>query len=168
MNRLRRLVHRFLITLALAAGLWWVLAGGDVTSWKIGVPAAFAAAAISLLQPPPRRQRLRLRGTLRFIPYYLYQSARGGVDVARRALSPSLPLAPGFVPFVTRLPRGPARTFFMAVISLLPGTLSVRIDGNQLMIHVLDMHLPIAESLGALEARVLDLFEAQPAGDDTP
>jgi len=161
----RPTARRFLITFLLAAALWWVLTGGASGSWVIGLPAALAAAAASLLQPPPRRQGIRLAGALRFAPYYLLQSLRGGVDVARRALSPSLPLAPGFVRHTTRLPRGPSRTFFMGVVSLLPGTLSVRMEGDGLIVHVLDTALPTAAALARLESRVADLFESPGAGD---
>jgi multicomponent Na+:H+ antiporter subunit E len=62
-----------------------------------------------------------------------------GVDVARRALDPRLPLRPGFVTYAPRLPPGGARDAFCALASLMPGTLPA--DTNEdgtLLVHCLD------------------------------
>jgi multicomponent Na+:H+ antiporter subunit E len=112
--------------------------------------------------PVSRPFRLHLAALPGFSIYFLRTSIAGGVDVARRALSPSMSLKPGFVRFTTSLPHGAVLTFFMAVISLLPGTLSVRLQGRLLTVHVLDTRLPIQASLSDLQDHVTRVFIMAP------
>lgn len=163
----RHRARRFLLAFALLLTLWWVLSG-DLSSWRFGVPAALAAALVFTLLPATASWRLRPIGALRFAAWYLVESIRGGIDVALRALRPSLPLAPGFVDYRTRLPRGPARTCFVAVIGLLPGTLTAKIAGDRLTIHVLDTGLPVERSLERLEDRIAAMFTRDGDAGDAP
>jgi multicomponent Na+:H+ antiporter subunit E len=145
--------------LALAA-LWVLLTAPDLSGWWLGVVAAglgvWAHTALGGRQPG----RIRLRGAIPFIPWFLGQSARGGLDVARRALSPSLPLEPGFVTYRTRLPPGPARTFLVNCISLLPGTFTAELEeeGARLRVHVLAEPEQVPDQLRKVEAQVARLF----------
>jgi multicomponent Na+:H+ antiporter subunit E len=57
-----------------------------------------------------------------------------------------------------RLPPGSARTLFIAVISLLPGTLSAELEGRRLRVHTLIQDPAVLENLRELEIRVAALF----------
>ncbi|MCG5500221.1 Na+/H+ antiporter subunit E [Ectothiorhodospira lacustris] len=153
--------RRFLVTLSACLALWWILTDGDPGGWVIGVPVALLAAASVFTLPPGRRYRLSLRGLVVFMGFFLWQSFVGGLDVSRRALSPRMPLAPGFIDYPVRLPPGPALTFFMNVIGLLPGTLSVGLHQRRIQLHVLDVGMPLHPSLRRLENRVAALFSLQ-------
>jgi multicomponent Na+:H+ antiporter subunit E len=80
---------------------------------------------------------------------------RAGWDVARRALSPGMALQPGLVPHRLGLPPGPGRDGFLALASLLPGTLPAGTPDAQgvVPIHALDTAQPIAAALARDEAR---------------
>lgn len=160
-------LRRFVVTLVLAAVLWWVLAEGQGLASPLAWLGVLGAACSTLTLPLSRPFRLSLSALPGFAAYFLRASVMGGVDVARRALSPSMSLDSGFVRYSTSLPHGAALTFFMAVISLLPGTLSVRLQGRLLTVHVLDTRLPVRESLESLEARVARVFVmgARPGGE---
>ena len=97
---------------------------------------------------------MRLAPLPRLALRLLWQSVSAGIDVARRAFAPRLPLKPGFVPYKTQYRRGPARNAFTSVSSLLPGTLPVRDDDQGVLYHCLDVERPIAEELAADEAAV--------------
>lgn len=159
--------RRFAITLVPATLLWWVLAGHASLLSPLAWLAILGAGASTLFLPLSRPIRLRLPAFPGFAFYFLRASVAGGVDVARRALSPAMPLKPGFVSYTTALPHGAALTFFMAIISLLPGTLSVRLQGRRLTVHVLDSRLPIEASLSDLEGHVSRVFimGPRPGGD---
>jgi multicomponent Na+:H+ antiporter subunit E len=92
------------------------------------------------------------------VPFFICRSFVGGIDVARRALQRSLPLYPTLLEYPWHLPPGPVRIFFANTTNLLPGTLSAELHDDRLVLHVLDMHQPIAEELHALESRVAALF----------
>lgn len=142
---------------ALLAMAWWVLADG-APDWMFGAPVILAALAAGLFLAPRPAWRLRLAGFLRFAPFFFRESLRGGVDVARRALHPQRPLAPALVTHRLRLPPGAARVFLTNVVSLLPGTLSAELVGNELRLHVLDARLDASAVLRRVEARIAALL----------
>ena len=141
--------------LLLFAVLWGILTGGRTDALPVGALAVplTTLASIRLLPPSP----WSLRGWLRFLPYFLVESLRGGVDVAARAFHPRLPLAPALLDYPLRLPPGPARVVMADAVSLLPGTLSAELDGAVLRVHVLDHRRRPREQLAALEARIAAL-----------
>ncbi len=158
-DRARARLKRAGWTLLGAAGLWWILAGTSALLEPLALLAVILAAAASLALPPGRPLALRPRAVPGLVACFLRASFLGGVDVARRALDPRLPIAPAFVAYRSDLPHGPPLTLFMAVISLLPGTLSVRLEGRLLTLHVLDRHADIQTALADLEARIRAAFD---------
>jgi multicomponent Na+:H+ antiporter subunit E len=146
---------------ALLTFAWWILAEG---SWRTPVLAGaviLTALGLSVALVPAVEWRLPIRALAGFIPYFLGQSLRGGFDVARRALHPRLLIAPVFVEYQFVLSPGAARTAFIGVLSLLPGTLSVQLTAADTMrIHVLDGASFEAARLRELEQRVALLFKA--------
>ncbi|MDO3377946.1 Na+/H+ antiporter subunit E [Geoalkalibacter halelectricus] len=152
--------------LILLALLWWVLTGGARDGWGLGLLVIVLAVWLSLVLRAPQPWRLSLAGALRFVPYFCWQSVRGGFDVTRRAFSPGLPLAPLLLEHPLRLPPGTARIFLLNTVSLLPGTLSAQLHGDRLVVHGLDGGLPLAQDLRRLESRVAGLFGLRLGGSD--
>lgn len=123
---------------ALFAMLWWALTDGRTGSWGVGSVSILAAVILSLRLIPPVPTYVSRIGLLRFLGFFLIQSLRGGVQVAWFALRPRLALRPGVHEIPLRLPEGIGRVLLANTLSLLPGTLSVGLDGNRLCLHVLD------------------------------
>lgn len=136
---------------------WWVMVEGRPGSWGVGVPVMLAAAVVAALVVPPFRRWPSPLALLGFLGFFAVQSLRGGWDVARRALSPAMPLAPGFAEVRTSLPEGAARVLLADVISLLPGTLSVDLRGDLIEIHGLDLGPGLEAEVRDLERRVAAL-----------
>ena len=141
---------------AIGIFLWWSLTEGDLSKWWIGALVIAAATAASLALQPVIGWRPV--GLIRLLPFFLRQSILGGVDVARRALHPRLPLDPVFLECHLRLPAGPARVLLANTMSLLPGTVSVELREDRLRLHVLDQAMPAVATLRALEERIAALF----------
>ncbi|MGK0187569.1 MAG: multicomponent K+:H+ antiporter subunit G [Verrucomicrobiales bacterium] len=137
--------------------IWLLLSGGDLGALMIGVPAV--AVAIFLIHSMPNTQGVSIRPwrLARFVPFFLKQSLRGGIDVAFRAFGAKPRLSCGVIPFETSLPES-ARVFFANVIGLLPGTLTIQIKGDSLLIHTLDHTKDVDQDLRILEAQVAHLF----------
>lgn len=155
----RRLIRQVALRAAGLAFLWLMLNGDDAASWFIGLPAVTAATIASLLFQPVVGWKLNWRGLAQFLPFFLWESLRGSVDVAKRALHPQLPLAPLLVDYELRLPPGAWRVFLANSVSLLPGTLSAELQGDCLTVHALDgSQESVTKKLRSLEARIADLF----------
>ena len=108
-------------------------------------------ASLRLL--PPSRWQLSPSGIARLALRFPFQALIAGVDVARRAFDPRLPLRPGFVTFAPRLSPGLARDAFCALASLMPGTLPADTnDDGTLLVHCLDVDQPAAAQLAVEEA----------------
>ena len=134
--------------------LWIVLIGLDPLDLAVGVFTAAAATWVSLRLLPTGSLRLRFAALPGLALGFVRQSVVAGLDVARRAFAPRLPLKPGFVVYRTRYPRGPARNAFASLTSLLPGTVPCRDDEQGLQYHCLDVGQPVAEQLAAEEDAV--------------
>jgi multicomponent Na+:H+ antiporter subunit E len=154
LRRSGRLLWRFL----LLSFLWWVLTEGYPGAWWFGFPVVTLATLATLGLRGEVEVRWRFIGLARFLPFFLGQSLRGGIDVAFRALNPNLPLVPLLFDYPLRIPHGPARVFLANTVSLLPGTCTIDLLQEHLRVHVLDGSLPITRSLQAVEERVAQLF----------
>ena len=137
-------------------GFWLILSGFDPAGLPVGAAAAVTATWVSLRLAPPGRWRLRPVALAKLVLRFLHQSIGAGIDVAWRALDPRLPLRPGFVVYQPHLPPGPMRNAFCTMTSLLPGTLPCGPDERGgLVIHCLDVTLPVVEQLAAEEALLM-------------
>ncbi len=141
---------------ARAAGFcvfWLMLAGFNPGDLPAAAVAVAAATFVSLRLLPPGQFRVSPLGVARLALRFPVQAVIAGVDVARRALDPRLPLRPGFVTYSPRLPPGNVRDAFCALASLMPGTLPA--DTNEdgtLLVHCLDIGQPAVAQLAVEEA----------------
>ena len=137
-------------------GFWLLLIGTDPADLAAGIFAAATATWASLRLLPPSGGRLRHAALARLALRFVQQSIIGGLDVARRAFDPRLPLRPGFVAYPVRLGPGPARHTFSALTSALPGTLPAGVDDQgALLYHCLDVDQPIAAQLAIDEGLLI-------------
>ncbi len=144
--------------------IWWSLSGGVATSWWVGAPAIVLALAVSVVLLPP--QRLVWGALFRFIPFFLWRSLLGGVDVAWRAFHPQRPIAPVLLSYRLRLPAGLSQVMMINCVTLLPGTLSAAVEGNILQVHLLSGRENCLVELRQLEVRVAHLFDTSLMGSD--
>lgn len=151
--------HRFVIPALLYSGLWWVLAGGDPRSWVIGGPVVAAALWASHKLRRGTRPRLSLAGLLRFVPFFVWASLRGGADMALRILRPRMSIHPAFTRYPTRLATPSARFLYATCASLIPGTLMTDADGEEWEVHVISDEPGVHAELERLELAVAALFD---------
>ena len=146
------------LNVTLLAGLWWVLTNGSAASWLIGLPALASAAWASRRLSGSTRPRISFMGLIRFLPFFIWQSLRGGADVALRTMAPHMRIHPGFSRYRTGLKTLSARTFFTNCISLLPGTLAAELQDEWIEVHVLNSRSNPNSELTRLERVVARLF----------
>ena len=149
-----------LIRTTLFAGLWWIIVQSRADAWFIGLPAAALAAMASMsLGSDAALPRVSVIGLFRFILLFLSESFSGGIDVARRTLSPELRIQPGFSRYRPTLDDPRARVMFIICISLLPGTLSTSIDGDYVELHLLDVRQDPVSQLQRVEQAIANMFK---------
>jgi len=165
-GRVRAAVLRALALL----GFWLLLAAPDLAAVAaeptaavpdlfIALSATVVATWVSVWLWPPRPQRLRVGPLLLLGWRFLVQSVTAGIDVARRVLDPRLPVQPGLVVYRPRL-RNPHQQSVLATLSsAAPGSLAVGTDADgNLIYHVLDTRLPIADGLAEDERLLLRAY----------
>ncbi len=147
------------LTIILAV-LWLALNGLD--GWLVGTAACLIGGGLGAWLVPARPYPWRPHRLATFFGYFLRESLVGGLDVAWRALHPALPIEPHWVEHRLRLPSGQPRTLMISVVSLLPGTLSAELTGdNTLVIHSI---APRPDStIKGLEQRIVWLFSLEDA-----
>ena len=150
------------VRLLVFLGIWFVLYGPDVAGLLVGTGAAIVATWTSLRLLPPGAFRPRLGSLFILALRFLWESVVAGIDVARRALEPRLPLRPGFVTYPIRMRPSPARSAFLSMASLLPGTLPTGLDETgAVVVHCLDTEQPVAAQMAAEEALLIRALGAE-------
>lgn len=144
--------------LALGAA-WFALAGHEnPVSWILGLPTILAATWAYHRLSSPTKTGLTASGILRLVPTFVWESFRGGVDVASRVLRVRPNLNPGLFEYRLSLSSPSARVLFVDLISLLPGTLSADVRGNRVRIHALDTSQVSTDEIERLERLVAAVF----------
>ena len=113
----------------------------------VGALACAGATWTSLRLLPPASGRLYFGKLFSLLPHFLWESVLAGVDVARRALQPRMPLSPGFVSCPLSFLPGLARNVFATITSLLPGSVSAGESEGELVYHCLDDASPVVEQI---------------------
>lgn len=152
------LLRAFVVRAILLAGIWWVLSGTISDAWLVGGTTVLLASALSVVLQPPASRRLSVAGTARFIVFFVMRSIKGGLQVAAMAFSPRPGLQPALMEIPLRLSDASERIILAGTLSLLPGTLSVDLQGNLLRMHVLDSRMPIENDVRHAEAMVARMF----------
>lgn len=74
-----------------------------------------------------------------YLPYFIYKLIESNIDLAKIVLNPKLPINPGFVSISTGLEGDISKLILANSITLTPGTLTVDVEGQDLLIHWVDV-----------------------------
>lgn len=74
-----------------------------------------------------------------YIPVFVWQLLLANLDVARRVLSPRIPLNPGIVEVKTELKGDFGKLALANSITLTPGTLSMDVKDDSVYVHTVDV-----------------------------
>lgn len=151
------------IRAAMLSALWWVLTGGTAAAWSMGVVSVACATVASIVLLPPRAHGFAIRELPGFLAFFLFQSVKGGMQVAMMAIRPRLDLQPTMQEIRLRLPDESSRILLACTMSLLPGTMSAGLHGDKLLLHVLDRRLRIEQAVRNAEARIARLLGTRPS-----
>lgn len=134
---------KYVATFLVLFASYLALAGFELQELLLG---AIVSVALTFILAKHVNYTLDYRFPLRllvfifaYIPIFVWQLILANFDVARRVLSPKIPLNPGFVKITTDLEGDFAKLTLANSITLTPGTLSIDIDGNDIYVHTIDV-----------------------------
>jgi multicomponent Na+:H+ antiporter subunit E len=108
---------------------------GVIVSFAITMITArvFQCCGLDILLPH------KLFYIIQYIFVFIIALIKANFDVAKRVISPKLPINPGIVEFETELTNDFAKMLLANSITLTPGTLTVDLVGNKYYIHWIDV-----------------------------
>ena len=154
------MLRRVLAPAAFLTAIWWTLTGTLVEGLVAGAVGVAFGLALFRFMGGGGRSAFRPLGLFAFLPYIAWQSVRGGWDVSRRALWPTMPLNPTVLHLELSLPSDSARIFLTNALSLMPGTVGADLRGQTLVVHLLAAGPGSEAQVRALETRVGRLFRS--------
>ncbi|MFQ3610536.1 MAG: Na+/H+ antiporter subunit E [Fimbriimonadales bacterium] len=147
------------ITFSVLFGFWFALSGKlDALMLGTGLVVVLLVSWVSAPLVSGTATTARLgRGTLKvlaYFPWLIKEIIVSGVDVMRRVLHPKMPIDPKIVEMEVDLETDVAKVLLANSITLTPGTVTVEVEGNKLIIHALTDKALESLLSGEMQARV--------------
>ena len=96
-------------------------------------------------------------GLVFYIPWLLWAIFKANIDVAKRILNPRLPIAPRIVRVTGTQKTDLCRVIFANSITLTPGTVSLDLDEEDIVVHALTKEAADDVQSGDMDHRVTTL-----------
>ena len=136
-------LRRYLFTF-FATWLCWLLLTASLDPQELfagllvsGVITLLAASHLGILSGIRWSRELPM-AVVRFIGVFLVALFKANLDMARRVLSPSLPIEPAMVEVRTSLKSDLGKLLLANSITLTPGTLTLDVIDDRLLVHWVD------------------------------
>ena len=154
---------RFLMTAAFLIGIWYLLSGkADLLHLGMGVVTAVLISA--RYYNFQRNVKFPVLRFVLYIPWLLIQVIQSNLHVAKLVFSRPSRISPRFVrQTMTGIDDERAQVVLGCSITLTPGTLTVNIDENSMLVHALDDQVADDLEEKHIERRVRRVFEESPA-----
>jgi multicomponent Na+:H+ antiporter subunit E len=153
----RPVIHGIGLGLALAAG--WLLLSGyfQFLLLALGAGSVVFCLWIAMRMDLIDHEGVPLHITwaaLRYLPWLLWEIVKANIDVAKRVIAPSLPIAPSLFDAPVSQKTDLGQALYANSITLTPGTVSVDLDPGVIRVHAL--HEGAADGVleGEMDARV--------------
>ncbi|RLE03977.1 MAG: cation transporter [Candidatus Aminicenantes bacterium] len=161
-----------IIQFLVLAGLWLILSGKfDYFHVTIGFLSAALVTLVHLRlnhhlyfrHGIAQVRPLRLVKMVFYIPWLTWQIILASLQVAYVVLHPKIPINPSLIKFRTKLPNVTAKVILGNSITLTPGTLTIRIDNDEFIVHALMDASATSIIDGSLPFQVAKLYQRRPS-----
>ncbi|MEA2040966.1 MAG: Na+/H+ antiporter subunit E [Bacteroidota bacterium] len=137
-------IKNITVAFLLLLGTWFLLNGKyDLVTLGVGVIVSLFISLIMCIKCEIfSEMNFSPKGILYFFAYifvFLGELVKSNLDIARRVLTPSLPINPGIVEVETKLKSKLGRMILANSITLTPGTLSVKVENDTYFIHCVNV-----------------------------
>ena len=118
---------------------WLVLSASyDLVSVALGLFVALAVTWLNPVDPASPFRSVPWLRVLGYLPWLFARIFRSGIHVTRLILDPSLPIAPKLIRYRTDLQSDGAIVILGNSLTLTPGTITVEVNSNELVVHAID------------------------------
>jgi multicomponent Na+:H+ antiporter subunit E len=148
------------ISLTVVLFVFWVLLSGHFTPFLLiaGLVSALAITWFSdrLMAVLDREGHpIHLgRGAVVYWPWLLWEIVKAAWDVSKRILAPSLPISPVLIRVKAGQKTDVGRVIYANSITLTPGTISMIMEGDEILVHALTREGAEGVESGDMDRRV--------------
>lgn len=141
----------------------WILWSGYYTPLLLSLGGTscllviFLARRMNLIDQEGVPLQLGLRPFIHYAPWLLKEIVLANIDVACRILTPSLPIRPQMIRIKSSQKGDLGRVIFANSITLTPGTVSVDMEGDEIVVHALTEQAAAEDASGEMNRRVTAL-----------
>jgi multicomponent Na+:H+ antiporter subunit E len=139
---------------------FWLLLSGHHESFYLAL-GALSSLAVALTTRDFELVSTVLRvapGLLAYLPWLLVEIVKANIDVIKVVLDPRLPADPVVVRVTTPLRSRLGITTLGNSITLTPGTITLDVEGQDLVVHALTRASAAGVQSGAMDARIARIF----------
>lgn len=154
--RIPTIVALFLIWLILAASY-------DLVHLVLGVIAAVVVVWLNPVAANSPFRNVSWWGLVGYMPWLFVRVLKSGLHVTRLILSPSLPIQPQLIEYPTELESEGEVVILGNSITLTPGTITVEVSADELLVHAIDDESGRDLKEGALERKIGEAFRRKAA-----
>ena len=108
----------------------------------------------------------RLPSFLAYWVWLIWEIAKANVQVIRACLKPELDIAPALVKVKTRCRSDMSKALFANSITLTPGTVSVELEGDKILVHALYEDSAGPDAFEEMDRRSAEAAEGKASGAD--
>ncbi|CAI2717545.1 Na+/H+ antiporter subunit E [Nitrospina watsonii] len=152
---------RFLFLKAMALFVFWVLLSASF-EWRhlgLGLVLSFAVAWVNSGHSPfVPKFRLWL-GIFLYLPWLFYKIVQSSLHLSKLILHPALPISPHLIFVETQLRHHGAVVLLGNSITLTPGTITVEVDRNKIVVHAIDKVSSEDVTSKEIESKIADIFK---------
>jgi len=155
---------RYVFMILVAFGTWMLWSGhyslDHSLVLKMGILSCifvvYLASRLNIADEEGHPVHLAL-GLILYIPWLLWAIVKANIDVAKRVLNPSLPIDPCVVRVTGTQKTDLCRVIYANSITLTPGTVSLELDGEEIVVHALTQEAADDVMTGDMDRRVTGL-----------
>ena len=125
--------------------LLWVLLTASLAKDEL-ISGVIISLVVSLISAPKMKilNGLKLNfgfifGILQYLGYFFYALIKANLDLAKRVISPDMKIHPDVVEIETTMQSDLGKLFLANSITLTPGTLTVDVYDNRMLVHWIDV-----------------------------
>lgn len=151
---------KHLVSLAIVLMVTWTVWSGHFHEpflWLLGIASVafciWMVRRMRILDAETAPTQYGIRPLL-YLPYLIKEIAQSNAEVARIVLSPRMPLRRTMVEVRSHQRTEVGRVVFANSITLTPGTVSVRVEDDQILVHALSYEGAAEDMSGEMDRRV--------------